>query len=69
MVNRIKTPEQARYLIENGLADFAAVGRGHLCGADWANKAQDGLKVIKCLECAECFWFNEFEKGPRYNGS
>ncbi len=69
VVNRINTPEQARYLIENDLADFAAVGRGHLCDADWTNKTRDGLKVIRCLECAECFWFDEYEKCPRYNGS
>ncbi|MFC2159434.1 NADH:flavin oxidoreductase [Actinomycetota bacterium] len=67
VVHRIRTPEQAKYLIENDLADFVAVGRGHLCDTDWANKAKDDLKVIKCLECAKCFWFDEFEKCPRYN--
>jgi 2,4-dienoyl-CoA reductase-like NADH-dependent reductase (Old Yellow Enzyme family) len=67
VVNGIKTPDQAKYLIENDLADFIAVGRGQLCDMDWANKAKDNLKVIKCLECAECFWFNEIKKCPRYN--
>ncbi len=67
VVYRIKTPEQGKYLIENGLADLVAVGRGHLCDTAWANKARDGLKVIKCLECAECFWFDEIEKCPRYD--
>ena len=67
VVYRINTPEQGKYLIENGLADFVAVGRGHLCDTDWANKARDNLKVIKCLECAECFWNIEIEKCPRYN--
>jgi NADPH2 dehydrogenase len=66
-VYRIKTPEQGKYLIENDLADLVAVGRGHLCDTDWANKARDDLKVIKCLECAECFWTSEIEKCPRYN--
>ena len=69
VVYRINTPEQGKYLIENNLADFAAVGRGHLCDTDWANKARDDLKVIKCLECAECFWFDEIEKCPRYKSS
>jgi NADPH2 dehydrogenase len=68
-VYRIKTPKQGKYLIENDLADFVAVGRGQLCDTDWANKARDDLKVIKCLECAECFWFDEFEKCPRYKSS
>ena len=67
VVNRIKTPEQAKYLIENDLADFIAVGRGQLCDNDWANKAKNNLKVITCLECAECFWFDEIKKCPRYN--
>ncbi len=31
VVYRIKTPQQGKYLIENNLADFVAVGRGHLC--------------------------------------
>jgi NADPH2 dehydrogenase len=66
-VYRIKTPEQGKYLIENDLADLVAVGRGHLCDRDWANKARDDLKVIKCLECAECFWFEEIKKCPRHN--
>lgn len=67
IVYRIKTPEQGKYLIENDMADFVAVGRGHLCDTNWANKARDGLKVIRCLECAECFWFEEIEKCPRYD--
>ncbi len=67
VVARIKTPEQGKYLIENNLADFVAVGRAHLCDTDWANKARDGLKVIKCLDCAVCFWFDELEKCPRYD--
>lgn len=67
VVYRIRTPEQGKYLIENNLADFVAIGRGHLCDNNWANKAKADLKVIKCLECAECFWSEESEKCPRYN--
>lgn len=66
VVHRIKTPEEGKFLIENDMADLIAVGRGHLCDADWANKAKDSLKVIKCLECPKCFWFKEDEKCPRY---
>lgn len=67
VVYKIRTPKQGKYLIENSMADFVAIGRGHLCDTDWANKAKEGLKVIKCLECAECFWFEETEKCPRYD--
>ena len=67
VVHRIKTPEQGKYLLENDMSDLVAVGRGHLCDVNWANKARDDLKVIKCLECATCFWFDEIEKCPRYD--
>ena len=66
VVHRIKTHEEGKYLIENDMADLIAVGRGHLCDANWTNKARDSVKVIKCLECAKCFWFDEDEKCPRY---
>ena len=47
----IRTPEQASYLIENNLTDFAAIGRGLLADPHWAKKALDGNSVNICLEC------------------
>ena len=57
VVNGIRTPEQASYLVENGLADFVAIGTGHLVDPEWANKAQKKLPVIPCLNCQPCRLF------------
>jgi 2,4-dienoyl-CoA reductase-like NADH-dependent reductase (Old Yellow Enzyme family) len=66
VVNSIRTPEQASYLIKNGMADFAAIGKGLLCDPEWVEKAGRSEKVNECLECDECNWFSEPEKCPRY---
>ena len=43
VVNGIRTPEQAAYLVEQGLADLTAIGTGLLADPDWAKKAQQQL--------------------------
>jgi 2,4-dienoyl-CoA reductase-like NADH-dependent reductase (Old Yellow Enzyme family) len=65
-VNEIRTPDQAMYLINNNMADFAAIGKGLLCDPDWTEKAKGNNEVKVCLECKECDWFTEPEKCPRY---
>lgn len=64
-VNGIRTPEQANGLIEQELADFAAVGKGLLVDAGWVIKAQAGLPVTDCLECRRCAWFTSGSLCPR----
>jgi NADPH2 dehydrogenase len=54
VVNGIRTPVEATYLIEHGYADFVAVGRGLLVDHDWANKGQKYLQVVKCNQCKTC---------------
>lgn len=56
-VNGIKTPEQAKDLIENGRADLAAVGRGLWADPLWVEKARRGEPVDACLGCAKCGCF------------
>jgi 2,4-dienoyl-CoA reductase-like NADH-dependent reductase (Old Yellow Enzyme family) len=56
-VNGIRTPEQAGYLIENNLADFAALGKGLLVNPEWANEAQQNQKAATCLDCKVCSYF------------
>jgi len=46
VVNGIRTPEQAAYLVEQGLADFTAIGHGLLSDPEWANKAQNHKPII-----------------------
>ena len=54
VVNGIRTPVEATYLIEHKYADFVAVGRGLLVDHEWANKGQKYLQVIKCNQCKTC---------------
>lgn len=65
-VNEIRTPERAAYLIENGMADFTAIGRGHLADPEWANKAEHNIEVTSCLKCKRCWWFTDGSKCPRH---
>ena len=64
VVNGIKTPEQASYLVENNLADFTAIGRGLLVDADWAKKAEEKEAIMPCLDCRICLWFRSGKSCP-----
>lgn len=56
-VCNIKHPEVAEELLEEGVADYIGIARGHLADADWGNKAKSGKETLirKCLGCMECF--------------
>jgi NADPH2 dehydrogenase len=54
VVNGIRTPDQAEYLINQGLADFTAIGTGLLIDPEWANKAKNKEAIIPCLNCKTC---------------
>lgn len=56
-VNTIKTPEQARYLIENNLVDFVAMGRAQLADYDLTAKMKAGQTYVKCVGCSPCKWY------------
>jgi NADPH2 dehydrogenase len=64
-VNGIRTPKQAAYLVENGLADFVAVAKAQLADHNWANKALMGEEIINCIECPRCQWFTDGKRCPR----
>lgn len=64
VVNGIKTPEQASYLVENNLADFVAIARGLLVDEEWANKAEKNEPVAPCLNCKFCLWFRSGKSCP-----
>lgn len=63
-VNDIRTPERAGYLIENGLADFTAIGKGQLSDPYWARHAQGNEPINPCLKCKRCNWYNDGRKCP-----
>jgi NADPH2 dehydrogenase len=58
VVNGIRTPLDAAYLIENQYADLVAIGRGLLVDPEWANKGQKYLQVTPCLRCKACAYRN-----------
>jgi len=64
VVNGIKTPSQGAYLVENDLADFVAIGRGHLVDPNWANKAELNKEPSPCLKCPKCLWFKDGRNCP-----
>lgn len=56
-VNTIKHPSFAEQMLEEGVSDFVAVGRGLLCDPDWPEKARMGKddRIRKCIGCMNCF--------------
>jgi len=64
VVNGIRTGEQAAHLVESGMCDFVAVGRGMLADPEWANKVLTGVPVIPCRECSRCKWFHNGKNCP-----
>ena len=55
-INAIKEPAVAEQLLEEGVCDFVAIGRGQLADPEWANKARRGedLAIRKCIGCCRC---------------
>ena len=69
VVSGIRRPAQAREVLEQGLAEFVAVGRGHLADPDWALNARRGSPydvpdVVECLECNRCLWHTDGRQCP-----
>ena len=51
VVNGIRSPAQAHYILEQGGVDFVALGRGYLCDLDWIEKAMKDQPVRECASC------------------
>lgn len=64
VVNDIKTPEQANYLVENKLSDFVALGKALLVDEEWVNEAERKEPISKCFGCKRCNWFMGGSKCP-----
>ncbi len=54
-VGVIRTPDRAAAIIENGQADFVALGRGLLADPAWVEKAAAGRdgSIARCISCGE----------------
>jgi 2,4-dienoyl-CoA reductase-like NADH-dependent reductase (Old Yellow Enzyme family)/thioredoxin reductase len=53
----IRKPEFAESLLEEGVQDFVAIGRGQLADPEWTNKAYEGKEdeIRPCISCLYCF--------------
>ena len=65
VVNEIKTAERAGKLIENGLADFVALGRPQLADPNWVNHVSRNEPPVACLSCKpKCRWYEDSKLCP-----
>jgi 2,4-dienoyl-CoA reductase-like NADH-dependent reductase (Old Yellow Enzyme family) len=53
-VGRLGDPEAAIRAVEDGKADFVALGRPLLADAEWVNRVQAGKSVRMCIACNTC---------------
>lgn len=68
VVNGIRTPKDAEPLVEDGLTDFVAVGRGLLVDSQWILKGKKNLPVNPCLRCKpRCFYLSDGRKCPQFS--
>jgi len=58
-VGKLHYPKIAEAVLEDGKADFIAIGRGLLSDPEWVNKVAEGRndEIIPCIGCHEgCLW-------------
>lgn len=63
-VGNIEDGQQGEAILEACYADMIAVGRGHLCDPEWANKTVAEARLTPCLRCRQCMWYVDGEKCP-----
>ena len=67
VVNQIKTPERADWLIKNGKADFIAIGKDILTDSQWVNKAMRNDEINYCIQCQpRCKRYEDPETCPLF---
>ena len=65
VVNEIKTPDRASWLIEQNLADFVAIGKPQLADPDWVNHVKNSEEINICLGCKpKCRWYEDSSLCP-----
>lgn len=62
-VGRLGDPALAKRVVEEGSADFVALGRPLVADPDWPRKVQAGEPVRRCLSCNTCV--DEMRAGNR----
>ena len=52
--NLIRSPQQAEAQLQEGVQDFVSLGRPHIADPHWAQKAQNGKTIRRCICCLNC---------------
>lgn len=52
--NLIRSPRQAEAQLQEGVQDFVSLGRPHIADPHWAQKAQNGKTIRRCICCLNC---------------
>lgn len=52
--NQLSKPEEMQKLLEEGVLDFASIGRNWIADKDWVNKTLYDRPVKPCLRCNYC---------------
>ena len=63
-VGDVRTPEQAERILQQGLSDLVAVGRGLLSDENFVNRARNGQVPNTCLGCKRCMWYTDGRRCP-----
>lgn len=65
-VGVIRTPDVAERILQEGNADFVAIGRGLIADPDWPKKAQSGdiQAIRRCISCNRCVRQRVFDDLP-----
>jgi len=65
VVNEIRTPQRAEFLVAGGYTDFVSIGRPQLADPYWVRHVQKGEEINTCLECKpRCRWYESSELCP-----
>ena len=58
--NKLRDPDKMSQMIEDGICDFASMGRGWIADPHWVTNAQKGKEeirpCIRCMMCLEQLW-------------
>jgi NADPH2 dehydrogenase len=60
VVNDIKTPERANWLISQKHADFVAIGKPQLADPNWVSHVMNEENINLCMSCKpKCKWYED----------
>jgi 2,4-dienoyl-CoA reductase-like NADH-dependent reductase (Old Yellow Enzyme family) len=65
-VGQVRDMKTAEAILDAGIADCVAIGRGLLADEELVYKSKQGSEsgVLTCVECPRCFYYTDFENCP-----